>query len=40
MIGEQHMIEWFCNLSYSDKLSLYEGKERLGVEEKEVKEDG
>ena len=24
---------WFLNLSYIDKLSLYEGREKLGVKE-------
>ena len=35
MIDEQIMIRWFSELSYADKLSLYEGKGKLGVETEE-----
>lgn len=31
MKDEIELETWFFNLSYSDKLSLFEGREKLGV---------
>lgn len=32
---EMRLIRWFIKLSHTDKLSLYEGCERLGVQDDE-----
>ncbi len=31
MEEEENIISWFMKLSYTDKLSLYEGRESLGI---------
>ena len=31
LITKEQLINWFVGLDFADKLSLYEGKEKLGV---------
>jgi len=34
---KEELIEWFVNLKYIDQLSLYEGRETLGIEDIKIK---
>jgi len=38
MTKEENEIDaWFLNLTYIDKLSAYEGREKLGINEENLK---
>ena len=39
MMQKEELISWFVNLSYVDMLSLYEGREQLGVHDPQPKHE-
>ncbi len=38
-MNKDQLISWFCSLSQVDMLSLYEGRQKLGVDTEEEEDD-